>query len=417
MRRGLAGKHVVLCVTGGIAAYKAADLVSKLRHAKAEVKVLMTASAQEFITPLTLETLAGNRVIVDTFDRRFPWEVEHIALAQWADVFAIAPATANGIAKIAVGIADDMVTTTVLATKAPIVVAPAMNSRMYENDITQKNLWQLRQRGIAIVEPEVGHLACGEEGEGKLASTEALLWGIERAVTESDLRGKRILVTAGPTQEPLDPVRYLTNHSTGKQGYAIAARAAMRGADVTLITGPTALADPIGVAVKRVVTATEMYEAVLAWSERADWVIKAAAVGDYRPASAAPEKIKKKGESLTLELVKNADILRELGRRKRVGASDRSSQLLCGFAMETEELETHAKEKLQQKGCDLLVANSLREPGAGFATETNRVILFTAEGEPEELPLLDKAAVGDVILDRLLELSRVCKTSARKKHS
>jgi len=399
MSRGLAEKRVVLCVTGGIAAYKAADLVSKLRHADAEVKVLMTASATQFITPLTLETLSGNRVVVDTFDRSFPWEVEHIALAQWADVFVIAPATANGIAKVACGIADDMVTTTVLATKAPVVVAPAMNSRMYENEVTQKNLWTLRSRGFAIIEPEAGRLACGEIGEGKLASTETLLNGIERAVTEQDLRGKRVLVTAGPTQEALDPVRYVTNHSTGKQGYAIAERAAMRGAEVTLITGPTALAEPVGVAVKPIVTAAEMYEAVLAWAERADWVIKAAAVGDYRPATTAPEKIKKQGERLTLELVRTADILAELGRRKR------ADQLLCGFAMETEELVAHAEEKRRQKGCDLLVANSLREPGAGFATETNRVMLFAAEGEPEELPLLSKAQVGDVILDRLLALS------------
>ena len=288
-----AGKTVVLCVTGGIAAYKAADLTSKLHQNGAEVRVLMTESAAQFISPMTFETLSGNRAVVDTFDRSFPWEVEHISLAKAADVFVIAPATANVIAKAAHGIADDMVTTTLLATKAPVVVAPAMNTGMYDNPVTQSNLETLRGRGFHIIDPAAGHLACGDSGRGKLPDTQTLLWGIEKALTGQDLAGKHVLVTAGPTQEAMDPVRFLSNHSTGKMGYAIAGRAAMRGAEVTLVSGPTALDTPKGVNRVDIRSARDMYDAVLSRAAQQDFIIKAAAVGDYRPAETADEKLKK----------------------------------------------------------------------------------------------------------------------------
>ena len=288
-----AGKTVVLCVTGGIAAYKAADLTSKLHQNGAEVRVLMTESATQFISPMTFETLSCNRTVVDTFDRNFPWEVEHISLAKAADVFVIAPATANIIAKAAHGIADDMVSTTLLATKAPVVIAPAMNTGMYDNPVTQENLKTLRARGFHIIEPAAGHLACGDSGRGKLPDTATLLWGIEKALTAQDLAGKTVLVTAGPTQEAMDPVRFLSNHSTGKMGYAIAERAAMRGAEVTLVSGPTALDTPKGVRRVDIKSARDMYDAVLSRADEQDFIIKAAAVGDYRPAETASEKLKK----------------------------------------------------------------------------------------------------------------------------
>lgn len=395
----LSGKTVVLCVTGGIAAYKAADLVSKLRHAGAAVRVLMTESATAFITPMTFETLSANRVVVDTFDRDFAWEVEHIALAKAADVFVIAPATANIIAKAAHGIADDMVSTTLLATRAPVVIAPAMNTGMYDNPATQRNLETLRARGFHIVDPAAGRLACGDDGRGKLADTAALLHGIEKALTPQDLQGRRVLVTAGPTQEALDPVRYLSNHSSGKQGYALAARAAMRGAEVTLVSGPTALDTPAGVTLVRVVSAREMYDAVLARAAGQDFIIKAAAVGDYRPAHMAEEKMKKGADELTVELTRNPDILAALGGYKRPG------QLLCGFAMETQNLLENASGKLQRKHCDMLVANSLRDEGAGFQTDTNRAALLFADGRVEYPPLMRKEALADLIFDRLLALA------------
>lgn len=394
----LSEKTVVLCVTGGIAAYKAADLTSQLIHAGAAVHVLMTQSATQFITPITFETLSSHRAVVDTFDRNFPWEIEHIALAKAADVFVIAPATANIIAKAAHGIADDMVTTTLLATKAPVVIAPAMNTAMYENPVTQQNLQRLRELGYHIVTPDSGRLACGDTGSGKLASTAAILRCIERAVTPQDLQGHHILVTAGPTQEALDPVRYLSNHSSGKQGFAIADRAAMRGADVTLISGPTALIPPEGVKYIPITSAQEMYDAVISRADAQDFIIKAAAVGDYRPEKPATEKLKKQAGSLMLPLIRNPDILAELGRRKR------PEQLLCGFAMETQDLLENAAAKLHRKNCDMLVANSLREEGAGFQTDTNRVILLYANGTQESLPLMTKEALADQILNRLLSL-------------
>ncbi|WP_281692660.1 bifunctional phosphopantothenoylcysteine decarboxylase/phosphopantothenate--cysteine ligase CoaBC [Agathobaculum desmolans] len=394
---GLAGKTVVLCVTGGIAAYKAADLTSKLRQAGAAVRVLMTESATQFIAPMTFETLSGYRTVVDTFDRDFAWEVEHISLAKAADVFVIAPATANVIAKAAHGIADDMVTTTLLATKAPVVIAPAMNTGMYDNPVTQENLRTLRRRGFHIVEPAAGRLACGDTGRGKLPDTPTLLWGIEKALAPQDLAGKRVLVTAGPTQEAMDPVRFLSNHSTGKMGYALAARAAMRGAEVTLVSGPTALETPHGVHRVDVVSAREMYEEVVSRAAQQDMIIKAAAVGDYRPAETAPEKLKKGEGELTVTLARNPDILAALGHSKRPG------QMLCGFAMETQNLLDNAADKLRRKNCDMLVANSLRDKGAGFGTDTNLVTLLYADGTRETPPLMSKEALSDIILDRLLQ--------------
>lgn len=396
----LAGKTVVLCVTGGIAAYKAADLTSKLRQKGADVRVLMTKSATQFISPITFETLSGNRTVVDTFDRNFAWEVEHISLAKAADVFVIAPATANVIAKATHGIADDMVTTTLLATKAPVVIAPAMNTGMYDNPVTQHNLTALRERGFHIIEPAAGRLACGDSGRGKLPDTETLLWGIKKALTPQNLRGRRVLVTAGPTQEALDPVRFLSNHSTGKMGYAVAARAVMRGAAVTLVSGPTALETPHGVQRVDVVSAHDMYEAVISRADAQDMIIKAAAVGDYRPAETATEKLKKSDEELHISLARNPDILAELGRKKHPG------QLLCGFAMETQNLLDNAADKLRRKNCDMLVANSLRDAGAGFGTDTNVATLLYADGRQEIAPLMQKEALADVILDRLLVLSQ-----------
>ena len=365
-------------MTGGIAAYKAADLTSKLHQNGATVHVLMTESATQFIAPMTFETLSGNRAVVDTFDRSFPWEVEHISLAKAADVFVIAPATANVIAKAAHGIADDMVTTTLLATKAPVVVAPAMNTGMYDNPVTQENLAALRKRGFHIIEPDAGHLACGDSGRGKLPDTPTLLWGIEKALTEQDLAGRHVLVTAGPTQEAMDPVRFLSNHSTGKMGYAIDT--------------------PHGVTRVDIVSARDMYDAVTSRAPEQDFIIKAAAVGDYRPAQTADEKLKKGDGEMNIELTRNPDILAALGKDKKPG------QLLCGFAMETQNLLDNAESKLRRKNCDMLVANSLRDKGAGFGTDTNVATLLFKDGRRETPPMMSKEALADLILDRLLSM-------------
>ena len=360
----------------------------------------MTESATQFISPMTFETLSGCRTVVDTFDRNFAWEVEHISLAKAADVFVIAPATANVIAKAAHGIADDMVTTTLLATKAPVVIAPAMNTGMYDNPVTQQNLQTLRERGFHIIDPAAGHLACGDTGRGKLPETPVLIHGIEKALTPQDLRGQRILVTAGPTQEAMDPVRFLSNHSTGKMGYAVAERAAIRGAEVTLVSGPTALAVPEDVQRVDIISARDMYDAVISRADRQDMIIKAAAVGDYRPAETAPEKLKKGDGEMTVALARNPDILAELGRRKHPG------QLLCGFAMETQNLLDNAESKLQRKNCDMLVANSLRDKGAGFGTDTNVATLLFADGRRETPPMMSKEDLADIILDRLLAMQQ-----------
>lgn len=394
----LGGKTIVLCVTGGIAAYKAADLTSKLRGAGAQVRVLMTESATQFITPMTFEVLSGYRAVVDTFDRNFSWEVEHVSLAKAADVFVIAPATANIIAKAAHGIADDMVSTTLLATRAPVVIAPAMNTGMYDNPVTGQNLETLRGRGVHMVEPACGRLACGDTGRGKLADTNEILHAIEQALTVQDLADLSLLVTAGPTQEALDPVRFLSNHSSGKMGYAIAARAALRGAKVTLVSGPTTLATPAGVTRVDITSAREMFDAVVSRADRQDIIIKAAAVGDYRPETEAQDKLKKSDDEMNIALTRNPDILAELGRKKRPG------QLLCGFAMETQNLLQNAADKLRRKNCDMLVANSLREAGAGFQHDTNAATLLFADGRQETVPLMQKEELADRILDRLLVL-------------
>ena len=394
----LEGKNVVLCVTGGIAAYKAADLTSRLRKKGASVYIIMTESATHFITPLTLEVLSGNRVVTDMFDRAFTWEVEHISLAKRADVFVIAPATANIIGKAAHGIADDMVSTTLMATRALIVMAPAMNTNMYENPVVQQNMELLRERGVCFAAPVSGHLACGDTGSGKLADPADIVRVIEDALTPKDLSGLSVLVTAGPTREAMDPVRFLSNHSTGKMGYAIAERARARGARVTLISGPVALTPPEGVEVVPITSALDMYDAVLSRLPRLDWVIKAAAVGDYRPATCADDKLKKKQDDMSVALVRNPDILKEIGARKN------DHQTICGFSMETRDLINNSRAKLEGKNCDMLVANNLRTAGAGFAHDTNVATLLYRDGSAESLDLMAKDSLADIVLDRMLAI-------------
>lgn len=390
------GKCVVLGVTGGIAAYKAAEIVSRLGKAGVEVYCIMTRHAQEFLTPLTLETLSKHPVVTDMFQRDTPWEVEHIALAQRADVFAIAPATANILAKMAHGIADDMLSTTVMATRAPIVLAPAMNTGMWEHPATQQNIKTLLNRGCRQVGPGAGLLACGDVGAGRMAEPAEIVDAILAELEQTrDLSGKTVLVTAGPTREPLDPVRFLTNRSSGKMGYALAEQAARRGARVILVSGPVELPVPQGVERIRVETTQEMLQAVLAHFSDADVVIKAAAPCDYRPAQVSGQKIKKReGADMTLSLVENTDIAAELGRRKE-------GQLLVVFAAETERMLEHARGKLERKNADLMVANDVTRPGAGFDVDTNIVTLITQAGEITELPCLTKREVAGRILDKI----------------
>ena len=398
----LNGKTVLLGVTGGIACYKAAALASALVKQHCDVQVVMTRNATEFLTPVTFEQLTGNRVAVDTFDRNHPFQVEHVALADRADLVLIAPATANVLAKLAHGIADDMLTTTVLACDCPKMAAPAMNTRMYENPVTQDNLNILRRYGWEIIEPASGRLACGAVGPGKLPEPEDLLESVLHALIHTkDMAGLRLLVTAGPTQEALDPVRYLTNHSTGKMGYAIARAAAARGAEVTLVTGPTALKRPAYMEVVEITSARDMFEAVTRRSQRQDIIIKAAAVADYRPAAVAGDKIKKSedGSDLTLSLERTDDILAWLGTHKPQG------QFLCGFSMETRDVLSNSRKKLLKKNLDLIAANSLREEGAGFGTATNHVTLITAQAE-KDLPLMSKDRVAHALLDEILALRR-----------
>ena len=396
----LEGKTVVLCITGGIAAYKAADLTSRLRKLGAKVHIIMTESATHFIPPLTLEVLSENRVVTDMFDRTFTWEVEHISLAKCADVFVVAPATANIIGKAAHGIADDMVSTTLMATKAPLVIAPAMNTNMYQNPVVQENMAQLKKRGVHFVEPESGRLACGDTGTGKLADPAVIAEAIVQAAVPQDLAGRSLLITAGPTREALDPVRFISNHSTGKMGYAIARHASRRGARVTLVSGPVALEVPRGVALVPVTCAQEMRDAVMTRLDEQDWVIKAAAVGDYRPVTQAQDKIKKKADDLSVALVKNPDILKEIGAHKR------ENQLVCGFSMETQDLIANSKAKLESKNCDLLVANNLKTEGAGFAHDTNVATILYRDGHIEALSLMEKEQLADILLNRMLELDR-----------
>ncbi len=393
-------KTVVLGVTGGIAAYKACDLVSRLRKQDIAVKVIMTKSACEFVQPLTFEVLSGARVVTDMFDRDFTWEVEHISLAKAADVFAIVPATANIIGKAAHGIADDMLSTTLMATRAPILFAPAMNTGMYENPAVQENIAVLKARGALFVEPASGHLACGDSGKGKLADVAVIEEAILSALTEKDMAGMHVTVTAGPTREALDPVRFLSNHSTGKMGYAIAKNALRRGASVTLISGPVALEPVAGAEMVRIQSACEMREAVLAALPKSDFVIKAAAVGDYRPAQFQDDKIKKKEGDMSIPLVRNPDILKELGTLRR------EDQVICGFSMETRDLLENSTKKLQSKHCDVIVANNLKVAGAGFAGDTNVVTLLYRDGRVEPLELMGKGSVAEILLDRLLALKQ-----------
>lgn len=391
----LSGKNIVLGVTGGIACFKAAALASMLKKQHADVQVIMTENATQFVTPLTFEQLTGNKALVDTFDRSFVHSVEHVAVADRADFVLIAPATANVIAKLAHGIADDMLTTTVLACRCPKAIAPAMNTGMYENPVTQDNIETLRHYGWEIVEPAEGHLACGAEGKGRLPEPEDLLEVALFALAhEKDFAGRRVLVTAGPTQEALDPVRYLSNRSTGRMGYAIAAAAARRGAEVTLVSGPTALKKPAYVRTVDVVCAQEMFDAVMRFAPDADIIIKAAAVADYRPASVADNKLKKSDDALSVPLERTKDILGTLGKTKRNG------QFLCGFSMETEHVVENSRNKLQKKNLDLIAANNVKTPGAGFAVETNVLTLIDANGETA-LPLMSKAAAADALLDAI----------------
>ncbi len=393
----LKGKHIVLGVTGSIAAYKIASLASMLVKKQADVTVIMTRNATNFINPITFESLTGNRCLVDTFDRNFEFQVEHVSLAKRTDVFLVAPASANVIAKAAHGIADDMLTTTLLACQCPKIFAPAMNTRMYQNPIVQDNISTLKDYGMEVVVPASGYLACGDTGEGKMPEPEVLYESVLRALVPKDLAGKKVLVTAGPTQEKLDPVRYISNHSTGKMGYAVAAAAVRRGANVTLVSGKVELTPPMGVQVVPVVSASDMAQAVKDAAAKQDIIIKAAAVADYRPAVAADEKMKKKEGELSVSLKRTEDILSWLGENRRAG------QILCGFSMETEHLLENSRAKLEKKKVDMIVANHLRQEGAGFGTDTNVVTLITKDGT-EELPLLSKEEVADRLLDRLMSL-------------
>ena len=393
----LDGKCVVLGVTGGIAAYKMANVASGLRKAGADVHVIMTENATQFITPLTFETLTNNRCVVDTFARDFKYEVTHISLAKAADLIMIAPATANVIAKMAHGIADDMLTTVVLAAKCKKLVSPAMNTAMLENPITQDNLATLKKYGFGIIEPTVGMLACKDVGKGKLPDPEVLLDYIAMELArEKTLAGVRVTVTAGPTQESLDPVRYLTNHSSGRMGYAIAREAMLRGAQVTLISGPVSLAPVPGVVMRPVTTAKDMLEAVRETLPETDILIKAAAVADYRPATVADQKIKKQDGDMSIPLERTDDILAWLGAHRREG------QVLCGFSMETQNMLENSRAKLAKKNVDMIVANSLRTAGAGFGTDTNLVTVITKDGA-EELELMSKDQVAHELLNRIFD--------------
>ena len=389
----LQGKTVLLGVTGGIAAYKAAALASALVKQHCCVEVIMTAHATEFISPLTFEELTGNRTMVDTFDRNFVHQVEHVSLARRTDLVLVAPATANVCAKLAHGLADDMLTTTVLACKCPKLIAPAMNTNMLENPVTQDNLDILRRYGWEVIQPASGRLACGDVGAGKLPEPEQLLQHVlRRLALPHDLEGKRVLVTAGPTQEALDPVRYLTNHSTGKMGYALARMAMLRGAEVTLISGPTAIAPPPFVEVVPVVSAADMFEAVAERSPHADWICKSAAVADYTPAEYSGDKVKKQAGDMSIPLTRTRDILQYLGDHRRPG------QFICGFSMETRDLLENSRAKLEKKHVDMICANNLKVAGAGFGVDTNVITLITAGGA-EELPLMSKEEAANRILD------------------
>lgn len=395
----LKGKTVVIGVSGGIAVYKVCDVVSRLKKLNADVHVIMTKSACEFVGPLTFQTLSQNYVVSDMFEDPKTWEVEHIELAKKADLFLVAPATANVIGKIANGICDDMLTTTIAATKAKVLIAPAMNTNMYENPIIQKNISTLKAYGYKFIEPESGRLACGDVGSGKLASPEVIVENVEALLNyEQDLVGRKIIITAGPTIESLDPVRYLTNRSSGKMGYAIAKVAAARGAEVTLVSGKTSLKPSSNIKkVINITSAEDMYQAVISNLDENDVVIKSAAVADYKPKEYSDKKIKKKDGDLVIELDRNKDIAYEIGKIKK-------DKILVGFAAETNDLIENAKGKIAKKNMDFIVANNLKESGAGFGTDTNVVSIIEKDGSINKYPMMTKEEVADVILDKIKSL-------------
>lgn len=391
----LQGKHIVLGVTGSIAAYKIASLASMLKKQGADITVIMTQNATNFINPITFETLTGNKCLVDTFDRNFQYSVEHVSLAKQTDVFLVAPASANVIARAAHGMADDMLTTTLLACECPKIMAPAMNTRMFHNPIVQDNIKVLQHYGMEVITPATGYLACGDTGEGKMPEPELLLEYIIKALKPKDMQGVRVLVTAGPTRERIDPVRYISNHSTGKMGYAIARAAMMRGAEVTLVTGRTDIEPPMGVRVMEIESAADMAEAVKENAGEQDILIKAAAVADYRPRYTYEEKVKKKDGDMSIELERTEDILGYLGAHKKAG------QFLCGFSMETQNMIENSRGKLKKKNLDLIVANNLKQQGAGFGTDTNIVTLLS-KTDMVELPIMSKDEVADELLSYIM---------------
>ena len=392
----LSGKTVLLGVTGSIAAYKIASLASALRKLDADVHVLMTKNAVNFINPITFESLTGNKCLVDTFDRNFQFQVEHVSIAKKVDVVMLAPASANVIGKIAHGIADDMLTTTIMACKCPVYVAPAMNTNMYENPILQDNLDILKKYGYHIIDPACGYLACGDTGAGKMPEPEVLLSYITKEIAfEKDLIGKKILITAGPTQEAIDPVRYITNHSSGKMGYALAKMAMLRGAEVTLVSGQTAITPPPFVDFVSIVSAKDMFDEVTARSNDQDIIIKAAAVADYRPASVSDEKMKKSDDQMSIELERTDDILKYLGEHKK------EKQFLCGFSMETSNMISNSRAKLVKKNLDMIAANCLKVDGAGFQGDTNVLTLIT-QNEEVSLDLMSKEDAANIILDKII---------------
>ena len=396
----LKGKNILLCVTGSIAAYKIAELASRLVKKHCNVDVIMTKNATNFINPITFETLTGNKCIVDTFDRNFQFNVEHVSLAKKADCVMVAPASADIIGKMANGIADDMLTTTVLACRCKIMVSPAMNTNMYDNAIVQDNIKKLAHYGMEIIEPDSGYLACGDTGKGKMPSPEVLEWYILREIAKKkDMKGMNVCVTAGPTREIIDPVRFISNNSTGKMGYAIAKEAMLRGADVTLISGKVNIAPVPFVKLVDVISAKDMYDEVVKAAEYSDIIIKAAAVADYRPAVVSDNKIKKKDGDMSIELTRTEDIIGTLGKNKK------KEQFLCGFSMETENMLENSKAKLDKKNLDMIVANNVKVKGAGFGTDTNVVTIIT-RNDCRELPIMSKEEVADEILSYIMQLKK-----------
>ncbi len=392
----LNGKHIVIGVTGGIAVYKVVDVVSRLKKLGAEITVIMTKHATEFVTPLTFRSLSLNYVVVDMFEEPKTWNVEHISIAQRADLFLMAPATANIMGKMVSGIADDMVSTVVMATKAPVFIAPAMNTGMYTNPVVQRNMKDLKSLGYHFIDPDSGRLACGDIGVGKLASPERIVETISNFLVKKDLEGKKILITAGPTQEAIDPVRYITNHSSGKMGYAIAEAARDRGAEVTLVSGPVNIEKLSGVNTIDVITASEMYEAVMKKMDEMDIIVKAAAVADYKPSNYSGEKVKKSDDDLSIPLERTKDIAFEISKKK-------SHQKVVGFAAESENVIENAKKKIAKKDFDFIVSNDIKKSGAGFKSDTNIVSIIDKSGEVMHYELLQKREIADIILDKLTE--------------